>query len=125
MLLERSPFLDAFHPIIEECLRIYPSSVRKDHYGNLPLHMALESGAPSSCVLHIFSLYPEAAARKTSHNAWPLHIAVEKAYTGQILEILLKAHPDVLFHRGNNNLLPIQTAIQNSMPIEDVLLLLD
>lgn len=125
MILDRPEFKDAFHELLEECLRIYPGSAQKDHHGNFPLHLALESSAPELLVMRILALHPLASASKSARGQWPLHIAIDKGFTGRLIGPLLQAHPEAVHARTLNNLLAIQVAIQMQCDREICVLLVD
>ena len=66
--------------------------VRERHFKNLPLHIALQVGAPQDLVIELYYAYPEAAYIKCSNGKTALELATG-TLRSEVREILAGTFP--------------------------------
>lgn len=89
-------------------LESHAQEAREPYNGDLPLHMALNHGAPIDIIKAFIGLYPDALSQKDSNGMIPLHVATKAKAENDVLTTILLAHPEGLEVRDNVGLLPKQ-----------------
>ena len=89
-------------------LESYAQEARETYNGDLPLHMALDRGAPHDAIKAFIGLYPDALSTKDSNGRIPLHIATKAKASKDVLTTIVLAYPEGLEIRDNEDRLPKQ-----------------
>jgi hypothetical protein len=77
----------------------------------LPLHAAIESGAPDSVVKALLQAYSQAIEAKDHCGMLPLHLAFQVGSPLGIIELLIKECPNAVAIKDNNGLTPLALAL--------------
>lgn len=92
-------------------LRAYPEGVRvRDPFGNYPLHLAVDRGAPREAVAAILAAHPEAATAGGADGDLPLGCVGEETPPG-VVQLLLAAAPEAASQENAVGQLPLHTAV--------------
>jgi hypothetical protein len=70
----------------------YTKSV--DPIEGLPLHVAIEEGAPAKVVTALLEAYPDATSFRNYYNALPCHSACYAGISSEGMRMLLRCNPD-------------------------------
>jgi len=103
-LLEQSKF--------DEILRLLATSpesqqlIVEEHNSNLPLHVALNVGAPDEVILQMLHFNEDAAFCKGNNSNLPLHIAAKNNSSPEIIERLIRLNPKSLDARNSEGFTP-------------------
>eukprot|EP01052_Picozoa_sp_SAG31_P001294 SAG31_NODE_44_length_31168_cov_16.507290_4_plen_1779_part_00 len=91
-----------------------------DCSGRMPLHHAVEKGAPLAVVKAIFSAYEDGATVADEEQRHPLHL-VSKATPASVIEFLVKMAKSSCTAMDKNQRVPLMMAVANGAPFKGVL----
>lgn len=85
---------------------------KKVKWSQLPLHLAIVCGAPTSIIKQLVKLYPKALRCTDDQHMLPLHLALRHGATDEVVAFLLKEFPDAAYAKGKNNRTPVDCAMR-------------
>lgn len=83
-------------------------------WSKLPLHIAIELGAPLSVISRLVNLYPDSLHCSNSENMLPLHLALISGSPYRIVAFLLESNPQALKVKCNDNMTALDCAMESS-----------
>lgn len=114
----KAPEIDA--EVVTKLLELAPEVARQQEAnGDLPIHLAIQRGAPRPVVLKLTEFGYLASRGSSGHS--PLHLALTKGMDTALVLKLVELAPDVTQQMDAKGDLPIHTAIQRSAAKEVLL----
>jgi len=92
----------------QEQVRTWVTRVTNTHpprtvWSQLPLHLALVTGAPLDVIYRLVNLYPGSVSCSDDEKMLPLHLALKHGAHEDVLDLLLETFPDAVKVRGKRN----------------------
>ena len=85
---------------------------KKVMWSQLPLHLAIVCGAPTSFIKALVQLYPKALRCTDDQHMLPLHLALRHGATDELVAFFLKEFPDAAYAKGKNGRTPVDCAMR-------------
>lgn len=92
--------------------RFDPDDANKVKWSQLPLHLAIVCGAPTSIVGRLVKLYPQALRCTDDQHMLPLHLALRHNASDEVVAYLIMQFPDAVNASGKNGRTAVECALR-------------
>lgn len=107
---------DLAHAMLAACPE---AAALPDARGWLPLHLAVEGGAPASLLAALLEAHPAAVGCAAAEEGTPLHAAVRRGVSAEIVSLLLQACPGAAAVPDATGQLPLHAALARRDGVDD------